>query len=1207
MPKRKLRYWALFLLLLLAGLAALALFARSETALRWAAGQAAAWSDGRILLKDVSGSVLGPLRAGQVIYRDQTTEVVIEALELNWNPLALLGRQARITRLAAASATVTNKPTREPTRLPDDLSLPYPVTVLRVELPRLAFRGDDYETVLEKIAGRIDAQPGQYRFQLDSLGYQENSLAGEATLASLRPFSVHGSLTLSTALDQHRLALPLHLAGTLENLRIEGLLDADWGKGSGFVLLAPFADDVVRAMGADLRDIDPARLRKEAPEADLTLTFSARETQGRLAGSLRVENRRPGTLDGNLLPVETLDSQLALTGDGVRLDGLDISLGEGGKFSGDGTIGVDSLRLRLETRGVNLNALHRSLKPLRPAGTISVTATADQQDFIARLESGIYRLALDALLKDQNLTLRDASLRARGSTLVFNGELRLDGARPFSATGVLQNFDPSLWGDFPKARLTARLAADGKLSPATEGTLRYQLGKSSYRNEPIEGEGTLSYGPQEEVAGEGYVALGGNRVGYQGSLGTPSARLEWTLDAPRLAALGEEFSGKLSGSGWIAGGFRNPSLNFALSGSGVQAVGTAFESLVASGTLGIRPGDELRLAVEARGLKAGEIAMDTVSADVSGTRQRHALTLAASGPQAELTVAAEGGLDAELRWSGTLQRLESQKPQPLRLLAPASVTLATDKIESGAVEIAWGSGRLELDSLAWRPGMLRTRGRASALPLTLLVPRPESAGWQSSLMLGGDWDLDMKDRLKGRIRLWRESGDISLGSPKPVPLGLTRLTAQLDARDSTIEATAAGEGSGLGTMKGKFETRMERVEGIWRLARTAPLSGELQASMPSIAWLGPLVDPTLGLAGAVELTATASGTIASPRLQGSVSGKQLEAHVDASGLHLTEGTLAAEFTDDRLLLRQLTLRGGQGTVTASGFMSFAADNRRGELDFKLERLALVKMPTQLLEVSGDGRMLLEGRIATLTGSIRADRGLIEVREWDRPRLSDDVVIVGREVISPTAGPSRLRLALDLDLGDDFRVKGAGLDARLQGAIQVRSDEGEMKAKGVVRVAEGYYSAYGQQLRIERGALLFDGPLSNPVLDILAMRKNQAVEAGVAITGTALSPRTKLVSNPPVPDQEKLSWLVLGQGTGARDDSVFSLPGNRVEQDDSVSIGTQLTSSLYVGIGRSLTSTSTVLKLTYVLSDSWSVQTRSGSTTGATVIYTISFD
>ena len=71
--------------------------------------------------------------------------------------------------------------------------------------------------------------------------------------------------------------------------------------------------------------------------------------------------------------------------------------------------------------------------------------------------------------------------------------------------------------------------------------------------------------------------------------------------------------------------------------------------------------------------------------------------------------------------------------------------------------------------------------------------------------------------------------------------------------------------------------------------------------------------------------------------------------------------------------------------------------------------------------------------------------------------------------------------------------------------------------------------FGQRLVIDRGRLLFDGPVDNPALDVVALRKNLAVEAGVELTGTVKVPRVRLVSNPPVPDGEKLSWLLTGQG------------------------------------------------------------------------------
>jgi len=61
-------------------------------------------------------------------------------------------------------------------------------------------------------------------------------------------------------------------------------------------------------------------------------------------------------------------------------------------------------------------------------------------------------------------------------------------------------------------------------------------------------------------------------------------------------------------------------------------------------------------------------------------------------------------------------------------------------------------------------------------------------------------------------------------------------------------------------------------------------------------------------------------------------------------------------------------------------------------------------------------------------------------------------------------------------------------------------------------------------------VIFDGPIDNPALDVVALRKNLAVEAGVELTGTVKVPRVRLVSNPPVPDNEKLSWLLTGHGT-----------------------------------------------------------------------------
>ena len=53
----------------------------------------------------------------------------------------------------------------------------------------------------------------------------------------------------------------------------------------------------------------------------------------------------------------------------------------------------------------------------------------------------------------------------------------------------------------------------------------------------------------------------------------------------------------------------------------------------------------------------------------------------------------------------------------------------------------------------------------------------------------------------------------------------------------------------------------------------------------------------------------------------------------------------------------------------------------------------------------------------------------------------------------------------------------------------------------IRTVDGTYIAFGQKLTIDRGRVIFDGPPDNPALDVVALRKNLAVEAGIEITGS----------------------------------------------------------------------------------------------------------
>jgi translocation and assembly module TamB len=150
-----------------------------------------------------------------------------------------------------------------------------------------------------------------------------------------------------------------------------------------------------------------------------------------------------------------------------------------------------------------------------------------------------------------------------------------------------------------------------------------------------------------------------------------------------------------------------------------------------------------------------------------------------------------------------------------------------------------------------------------------------------------------------------------------------------------------------------------------------------------------------------------------------------------------------------------------------------------------------------------------------------------------------------------------------------------------------------------------------------------------------------VEAGAAVTGSLLNPKARLVSRPPVPDSDKLSWLVLGHGiegaSAAEFDLLTTAAGTLLSAGESVSLqaslaaatgldevrlggtgelegsvltlGKRVSSRAYLSYEQGLTGVSNLVKLNYSLGKRWSVQTEAGGTGAGAVdlLYTLEFD
>ena len=183
-----------------------------------------------------------------------------------------------------------------------------------------------------------------------------------------------------------------------------------------------------------------------------------------------------------------------------------------------------------------------------------------------------------------------------------------------------------------------------------------------------------------------------------------------------------------------------------------------------------------------------------------------------------------------------------------------------------------------------------------------------------------------------------------------------------------------------------------------------------------------------------------------------------------------------------------------------------------------------------LSLTGDSKGYL------LRGDVTIPRATIDLEKLPKdkaPGVSPDVVVIrnGKEVESAAkASALPLQAVITVNFGENIAVTGYGLDATVGGELTVRESPGvPTTGSGQLSVA-GRYKAYGQDLTIQDGRLLFAGtPLDNPRLAIVAMREiDDDLSTGLRIAGTAQRPIVTVVSSPNVGDADALSYLVTGK-------------------------------------------------------------------------------
>ncbi|WP_321961208.1 translocation/assembly module TamB domain-containing protein [Paraburkholderia sp. J7] len=820
-----------------------------------------------------------------------------------------------------------------------------------------------------------------------------------------------------------------------------------------------------------------------------------------------------------------------------------------------------------------------------------------------------------------------------------------------------------------EARVNGTLNASGTLAPTFTTRAEFKLGPSVYDDLPLTGEGLIQLAGSRILPSRANLSIAGNTVDLQGSFGARGDRLRFRVDAPQLDRLGFGIAGQLAANGDVTGTFAHPDVSLDYKADhvvfGDNRVGHAEgHALARDGANGA-----LAFSTDASEIAVAGVDITTLTARLDGTRAKHTLTASAKGKvqgqPIDFVVAANGGLQDTRegsRWNGTLTQLENRGVPGVKLQSPLTVSAGPGKVTLGATRLVGEGATLELKGFDLDHGRIRSAGTLTGVSLARIMQiRQQFTGVPSTLrtdlIFDGDWDFSLGQTATGYVQIKRRSGDITTEVGRGfASLGVGDLNVRAAfSGGNRLTLTAHALASRVGTLDIDAYTTLAPRDGILTVTDEAPIGGTINANVPSLRNTGGMLGPTYLLDGHLALQLALGGTVAKPNLTGSLVGDGLSATVVDQGVELKDGVIRIALSQNLVDFQQVEFHGAtSGTLRATGRVRL--DNAEPDLTASIvaDKLELFASPDRKMSLSGSASIANGGHLGgmQIDGKFTVDHALFDMPELPAPSLGDDVVIVrpdgttvgGRPPIEETASTKPAprfapRANVEIDLGHDFRFRGQGADLGLAGLISVNSaPDVPLRAVGNVRVTEGSsYTAFGTKLNIENGFFTFNGPVGNPGINILAMRRNQQVEAGVQVTGTVQAPVVKLVSEPNVPDNEKLSWLLFGHGTDQGNNLgqqnamttalalLGSAQGKRIAQSiglDEFSIGRSevgltdpevvmiakvINQRLVIGYEQGLQSASNAVKATINLSRYWSLVVYGGTFNGADILYTRRFD
>ncbi|MDF4850430.1 translocation/assembly module TamB domain-containing protein, partial [Vibrio parahaemolyticus] len=579
------------------------------------------------------------------------------------------------------------------------------------------------------------------------------------------------------------------------------------------------------------------------------------------------------------------------------------------------------------------------------------------------------------------------------------------------------------------------------------------------------------------------LSHGPNQLSAKGKI-DKQILMDVEVNFPDFAKSVPDLAGKMQGKVALRGSLKEPDINLDLALNQINWQQQAnVETITLKGDVTPLPAPKANLSLIANNITYDDIKVDSADLEVSGDEKLHQLTLDVVSDLVSTSLEIEGTFKQkpEMIWDGALRRLTLSSQQgPWSLQKSTAVKVNIDKQIANVQAHCWLQAKssvcLTEDISVGKSGQAKLAiNDFNFDQIKQFLPPETKLQGSVNAQAFAKWAPEKKPEVTLSVNM--PKGQVEQALEQPIKVGWDSFSFKAALAKDKLDAEWLFDVKDNGDLSGKVS--------LLNVSSEKPtIDGKVALSTFHLDFLAPLIGEYSLFKANMNTDLALSGDVIHPKVNGQFLIDQMKLQGEVTPIDINSGQVVINFKGHQADL-------DAGIITPDGKLEITGDADWRDLqDWRTRARVFAKelkvdMPPMVkIKVEPDMTIDVTPQLAKVEGNINLPWGRIVIEELPPSAVgvSSDTVILNKDlqpVDEVAAMPFNVETDINIKIGDDFQLAAFGLKGGLKGSLNVTQKDKGPFIVGEVNIVDGSYRSFGQDLVIEEGKILMNGPADQP--------------------------------------------------------------------------------------------------------------------------------